>query len=93
LVVFRASLYGVILLISCAIHDYVEIACMYRFEVKLVFNNGQLVQGIAFQTTYNENREECIVLETEKGNEEIVLEKISLMEAVTKNPHFEKIDF
>jgi Rho-binding antiterminator len=80
-------------LISCANHDYVEIACMYRFEIKLVFKNGQIVQGIAFQTTYNENREECMVLKTEKGSEEIVLKQIALMEAVTKNPHFEKIDF
>jgi Rho-binding antiterminator len=80
-------------LISCANHDYVEIACMYRFAIKLVFKNGQIVQGIAFQTTYNENREECMVLKTEKGSEEIVLKQIALMEAVTKNPHFEKIDF
>ena len=80
-------------MISCANHDYVEIACMYRFEIKLVFKNGQIVQGIAFQTTYNENREECMVLKTEKGSEEIVLKQIALMEAVTKNPHSEKIDF
>lgn len=80
-------------MISCANHDYVEIACMYRFAIKLVFKNGQIVQGIAFQTTYNENREECMVLKTEKGSEEIVLKQIALMEAVTKNPHFEKIDF
>ena len=66
---------------------------MYRFKVKLVFKNGQIVQGKAFQTDYNENNEECIVIKTEVGNEEIVLEQIASMEAVTKNPHFEKIDF
>jgi len=66
---------------------------MYRFEVKLGFKNGQIVQGIAFQTAYNENRDECIVLKTEIGKEEIALEQIAFMEAVTKNPHFEKIDF
>ena len=80
-------------MITCDIHDYVEIACMYGFEVKLVLKDGQIVQGIAFQTTYSENREECVVLKTKKGNKEIVLEQITLMEAVTKNPHFEKIDF
>ena len=80
-------------MISCADHDYVEIACMYRYEVKLVLENGQIVQGKAFQTAYDENKEECIVLKTEIGNEEIVLDKIALMEAVTKNPYFERIDF
>jgi Rho-binding antiterminator len=66
---------------------------MYRFEVKLVFKDCQIVQGIASQTTFNENREECVVLKTEIGNEKFLLEQIALMEAVTKNPHFEKIEF
>lgn len=80
-------------MLSCANHDYVEIACMYRYEVKLALKNGQIVQGKAFQTIYSENREECIALQTETGNEVIVLEQIALMEAITKNPHFEKVDF
>jgi Rho-binding antiterminator len=66
---------------------------MYGFEVKLVFKNGQTVQGKAFQTTLNENKEECVVLETERGIEKIVLAQLISMEAVTKNPHFKKIDF
>ena len=80
-------------MISCVNHDYVEIACLYRIEVKLILKNGQIVQGEAFQTIFNENREECILLKTEIGNKEIVLEKLALMEAITKNPHFEKVNF
>ena len=80
-------------MISCASHDYVEIACMYGFEVRLVLKNGRIVQGKAIQTAYNENKEECIVITTETGNEKIVLEQLISMEAVTKNAHFEKIDF
>ena len=79
-------------MISCVNHDYVEIACMYYFEVKLYLNNSQIVKGKAMQTTYN-NREECIVLETEAGNQEIVLEQVASMEAVRKNPHFDRINF
>ena len=78
-------------MISCTNHDYVEIACMYRYEVKLVFKNGQFVQGKALQTAYNSNKEECIVLQTEPGHKKIVLEQLASMEAVTKNPHFEKV--
>ena len=33
-------------MISCANHDYVEIACMYRFVVKLVFKNGKVVEEL-----------------------------------------------
>ena len=79
-------------MISCASHDFVEIACLYRFEVKLVLKNGQILHGIACQTTYNEAREECILLETETGSEAVVLEQVTSMEAVTSNPHFVKIN-
>lgn len=80
-------------MISCAVHDYVEIACMYRFTVKLTLKNGQTIEGKAVQTVINESKEECVVLDIETGNKEIVLEQLVSMEAVTKNPHFEKIDF
>ncbi len=80
-------------MISCANHDYVEIACMYRFEVNLVLTNGQVARGKAVQTAYNDKREECLILETGSGNKAIVLDQVASMEAVTNNPHFEKIDF
>ena len=80
-------------MISCANHDYVEIACMYGFEVKLVFKNGQIIQGKALQTSYSENKEEGIVIKTEFGDKEIVLAQLAAMVAVTKNPHFGKVDF
>lgn len=55
-------------MISCANHDYIEIACMYRFEICLVLENGQVAQGKALQTELNENKEECLVLETQSLN-------------------------
>ena len=80
-------------MISCANHDYIEIACMYRFEIRLVLKNGQVEQGKAFQTALNENKEECLVLETQAGNKLIVLQQVVSIEAVTDNPHFGKVDF
>lgn len=80
-------------MISCNSHDYVEIACMYGIEVRLTYKGGQVIQGKAFQTTYNDSREECILLKTAQGNKEIVLDQIVSMEAVTKNTLFTKIDF
>lgn len=84
---------GEVPLISCINHDYVEIACMYGFEIRLVLKNDQIVQGKAIQTAYNENMEECVVLHMQHGNEKIVLDQLASMEAVTKNPHFDKINF
>jgi Rho-binding antiterminator len=80
-------------MISCANHDYIEIACMYRFELRLVLENGQVAHGKAFQTVLNENKEECLVLETKSGNKLIVLEQVVSIEAVTDNSHFGKVSF
>lgn len=80
-------------MISCATHDYVEIACMYRFEVRLALENGQVVQGKALETAYDESKQECVVLETPSGHEMIVLEQVLSMEAVTENSHFGVVDF
>jgi hypothetical protein len=32
-------------------------------------------------------------METGAGNEEIVLDQVASMKAITNNPHFEKLDF
>ena len=66
---------------------------MYHFKVKLYLKNSRIVEGKALQTTYDENKEEGIILETEIGKQEIVLERVASMEAVRKNPHFDKINF
>jgi Rho-binding antiterminator len=80
-------------MISCQIHDYVEIACMYCIEVKLALKNNQTIQGVALQTAYSDNKEECIVIRTKRGDEQVVLDHVVSMEAVTINSHFNKINF
>jgi len=80
-------------LISCANHDYVEIACMYGFIIRLYLKSGTVVEGEAFQTAFNADREECVLVKTASGHEKIALDQVVVMEAVTKNPHFEKIEF
>lgn len=80
-------------MISCANHDYVEIACMYGFEIKLVLIDGKIVSGKALQTAVNKAKEECIVLHTDQGIEKFELSQAISMEAVTNNPHFKTIDF
>lgn len=80
-------------MISCDNHDYVEIACMYRIEVKLGFKDGKVVQGVALQTTYNEKRKECIVIKTKFRDELFVLDQVVLMEAITTNLYFDKVRF
>ena len=80
-------------MISCHIHDYVEIACLYRIKIKLAFIDGNSIIGSGKTTLYNKNKEECLLLQTEKGDIEVVLTKIKMMTACDDNPHFKSVSF
>jgi Rho-binding antiterminator len=44
-------------MISCEKHDYVEIACMYNYLIKLTLNSGDELRGVALDVKRNQNRE------------------------------------
>lgn len=80
-------------MITCAQHDYVEIACLYRMAVILTLRSGEVRQGIAIDTVRNRQREECLKLRAGQEEALIVLDQVHLMEAKETNPHFDKVIF
>ncbi|MGR5063739.1 Rho-binding antiterminator [Photobacterium sp. DNB22_13_2] len=80
-------------MVTCHQTDYVEIACMYFYPVKLTLKSGQEVVGTALDTKWNTSKEECIEIQTEDSIELVVLEAISTLEVQIDNPHFSHIAF
>ena len=80
-------------MISCEQHDYVEIACMYRYLIKLTLKSGLAIEGIAMDTKRNNNQEECIQIKTHNTNSLVVLDTVSKMDALIENPHFKSVIF
>jgi len=80
-------------MISCAQYDYIEIACTYKYDIKLVFNSGSIIIGKALDTQYNDNREECIKLLVEGDEIIVALESVIKMKAIEQNPYFVTVDF
>ena len=80
-------------MISCEQYDYVEIACMYNYPIKLILKSGCELKGIAYDTQRNEIREECLKLKADKTEHLIVLDTISRMEVLVENPHFRAVNF
>ncbi|CZF81092.1 Rho-binding antiterminator [Grimontia celer] len=80
-------------MIKCAEYDYVEIACLYHYPVRLVMKDGSVNEGIAKDTARNIQKEECLVLDV--GGEEVlvVLDNVTSMKALVDNPHFSEITF
>lgn len=81
-------------MVTCHQTDYVEIACMYRYPIKLTMRSGEELLGTALDTKWDENKQECIEIKTEDASTElVVLEEISILEVQIDNPHFSKITF
>ena len=80
-------------MISCDQHDYVEIACLYRYRVKLTLECGEAVEGIALDVLYNNSREECIKIRRSNTDNLVILDSIIKMDALVENPHFKTVHF
>lgn len=81
-------------MLSCDLHDYIEIACMYHLPVELVMRDGHRISGTAMDTASNAEKQECIVISDEGGQGSlIVLDELKSMRALASNPHFKLVKF
>jgi len=80
-------------MISCSDHDYIEIACSYRYPVRLYLKSGEIIDCTAKDTTLNKDREECMLIELEGSERLVLLDDILVMEAKVENPHFKSVSF
>ena len=79
--------------IACHIHDYIEIACLYHFEIELTLRDGDTVAGRARTTRVGADHHEYLVLIQQGFEREVDLAEISSMRAISDNPHFDSVDF
>jgi Rho-binding antiterminator len=77
-------------LISCELHDYFEIACMHRYQLSVVLNNGAVIMGEAQDIRQKEKREH-LCLRTDQGNEYVNLTDIKSMTALTTDALFQTL--
>lgn len=72
-------------MINCSDYDYVEIACMHRYPVRLSMKNGDIIEGTALDTARNEAKAECIKISESSGERLVELDQIARMEVLTTN--------
>ncbi|MGB2130583.1 MAG: Rho-binding antiterminator, partial [Marinobacterium sp.] len=73
--------------------DYIEIACTFKYRVRLVLKSGAVIEGRALDTRRNGEREECILMENAGIEQCVVQQEIARMVALTENPHFHAVSF
>jgi Rho-binding antiterminator len=79
--------------IDCTLHDHLEIACLFHYQVQLKLKNGATVTGEAQTTTTWPNRSETLAVLTKAGTEHVPLEQLSHMLILTENARFLQVDF
>lgn len=80
-------------MISCQQYDYIEIACMYRFPVRITLKNEEVIEATAYDTKKNDKNEECLLLKAGDKEQLVTLDEIAQMEAQIENPHFTSVTF
>ena len=78
---------------SCHLHDYIEIACLYGFEICLRLKSQNIVQGNAMTTKIMPDKTEYLFLVVNDQSLQVELNDILTMQAITQNPHFDLIEF
>lgn len=77
--------------ISCALHDYIEIACMYGYLVKLELIDGQTVEGKAIDVVTTPEKREFLLIDSDR--QRIELTRLRKMTALTANAAFKDVTF
>ncbi|MFO7579980.1 Rho-binding antiterminator [Nitrosomonas halophila] len=80
-------------LISCELHDYIEVACMYGYEVRLCLKDGSVVTGRAKDILTNAEKQEFLLLDTETGTQQVELILLDKMQVLTPHAKFSEVIF
>ena len=68
--------------VSCALYDEIELACLRRSRVKIRFFSGKEIEGKAMDTLINDQRQECLQVESGGRQVIIILEQITQFETM-----------
>jgi Rho-binding antiterminator len=78
--------------ISCELHDFVEVACMYRYQLKLSLKNNQIIEGKAIDIVNSSEGRECLVIDDD-SRQQVELTQLTKMEVLTPNAKFHEVVF
>ena len=79
-------------LISCALHDYIEISCLYGYQLKLLLKNQQIIAGKAIDILTDPEKKEYLLLESDQ-QKKIELTEIKQLQVLTPGAKFHTVSF
>lgn len=80
-------------IIDCELHDYLEVACLYGYEVRLTLKNQQMIQGKAKNIITTAEKREFLIVENVQGSQQAELIQLQKLQVITPNAQFKEIIF
>lgn len=78
--------------VSCEQHDYIEIACLYKYRVKLTLKDRSTVEGTALDTLTDSDKREYLLIDNGQTRQ-IELNQLHKMRVLTANAQFSEVAF
>lgn len=78
--------------IPCELHDFVEVACMYMYQLKLILKNGEVIEGKAIDIV-SVDQQEMLVVDDGGEKRQIDLMALTKMQVLTPNAKFSEVVF
>lgn len=78
--------------ISCELHDFIEVACMYGYQVQLALKDDQVIEGKAVDITTSKDKHEYLIIKNEQ-EQQVELTQLAKLTVLTPNAQFKEIIF
>ena len=79
--------------INCELHDYLEIACLYGYRVKLTLKDQKIIEGKAFDVLTTAEKHEYLIIDSGQEQRQIESKQLSKMQVLTANALFKEVVF
>ena len=79
--------------INCELHDYLEIACLYGYRVKLTLKDQQIIEGKALDVLTTAEKCEYLIIDNGQEHQNIESNQLSKMQVLTANALFKEVVF
>ena len=78
--------------ISCELHDFIEVACMYGYQIQLALKDDQVIEGKAVDITTSKDKREYLIIKNEQ-EQQVELTQLTKLTVLTPNAQFKEVSF
>lgn len=77
--------------LSCELYDYIELACLHRYQLLIELEDGRQLEARAMDTETDRNKEEFLLVHSEAGRERLRLDQIAAITPLTEGAYFGRV--